>query len=179
MALPSTLYRFHIALSDVARGVYDTLELRVPMHPSEAPPFLLTRVIAYCLNVQDGIELTGGIGTPDDPAIRVKDLTGAVLAWIDVGNPTAKRLHKASKAARSVRVYTYRDPEILLKEMEGQEIHGRDRIEVFALSPRFLDRLAETLDRDNDWELLHDGGELSITVGETVVQGELRELRLR
>src|SRR5580658_8592368 len=107
MALNSTMVRFVIKLSDVDRAVYETIELRVPMHPSEAPPFLLTRVLAYCLNFQEGLEFSQGISTPDEPALRVRDLTGVLKLWIDIGNPSAKRLHKASKAAPTVRVYTY------------------------------------------------------------------------
>ena len=179
MAQPSTLYRFRIRLADVARGVYETFELRLAMHPSESAPFLLARVIAYCLNLQEGIELTQGIGSPDEPALRVKDLTGTTRVWIDIGNPTARRLHKASKAAKSVRVYTYRDPEILIREMAGEEIHRAETIEVFSLDPKFLNRLGETLDRDNDWEVLHDEGELSVTVRGVTVHGELRSHRLR
>jgi len=115
MALNSTMYRFKIKLSDIDKGLYETLELRVPLHPSESPPFFLSRILAYCLNFQEGIELSQGISTPDEPALHIKDLTGALKLWIDVGNPSAKRLHKASKSAEKVRVYTYRDPAILIK----------------------------------------------------------------
>jgi uncharacterized protein YaeQ len=179
MALPSTLCRFYIQLSDVTRDVYQPIDLRVAMHPSESPPYLLTRVLAYCLNVQEGIELTQGIATPEEPAIRIQDLTGTILVWIDVGNPSAERLHKASKAAKTVRIYTYRDPEILLKEMEGREIHRRETVSVFSLAPRFLDSLGETLERENEWEILHDDGELTITVGGRVIEGEVRQVALR
>ena len=74
MALNSTIFRFKIKLSDVDRGIYETLELRVAKHPSESDPYLLTRIIAYTLNVQEGIEFTGGIASPDDPAIWVKEV---------------------------------------------------------------------------------------------------------
>lgn len=175
MALTSTLLRFQIKLSDVDRGIYETLELRVPQHPSESETFLLTRVIAYALNTQDGIEWSGGIGTPDEAAIYVKDLTGQILLWIDIGNPSARRLHKASKASKAVRIYTYRDPQILFDEVTGQEIYKSDSIEIFSLKQKFLDALAETLNRDNAWELLHTEGELSITTKKATIQGEIQK----
>lgn len=171
MALSSTIVRFTVDISDLDRGIYEKLELRVARHPSESVPFLLTRVIAYCLNVQEGIEFSNGISAPDDAAIYVKDLTGIILFWIDIGNPTARRVHKASKAARAVRIYTYRDPKILLAELKGQEIHRPEALEIFALPPKFLDELGETLERDNAWQLLNDGGELSITVKDKTVHG--------
>jgi len=173
MALTSTLYRFQLKLSDIDRDIYEGIELRVAMHPSESIPFLLTRVIAYALNLQEGLTFTQGIGSPDEPTLQVKDLTGLLLTWIDIGNPTARRLHKASKSAKRVRVYTYRDPAILLTELAGEEIHARDTIEIFSLSPKFLDRLSEFLERDNAWELLHDNGELSISAKGKSVHGEL------
>lgn len=173
------MFRFKIAVSDVDRGVYETLELRLAMHPSESVPYLLTRVIAYALNYQEGLELTQGIGTPDDPALRVKDLTGTTLVWIDVGFPTARRLHKAAKTAKTVLVYTYRDPQILLKEVEGQEVHKKSEIEVYSLPPAFLERLGKRLARDNNWELLHTGGELSVTADGEAVHGEVGRHNLR
>ncbi len=173
MALQSTLFRFRIQLSDVTRGVYEKVELRVAMHPSESPPFLVTRVIAYCLNLQEGIEFSQGIATPDDPALWVKDPTGTILTWIDIGNPSARRLHKASKAAKNVRVYTYRDIDILKKEVEGQDVYQKKLIEVFSLEMKFLNKLGETLSRDNPWDVLRDEDELSVTTGTSTFTSSL------
>lgn len=172
------MFRFTIQLSDVDRGRYETLELRVACHPSESAPFLLTRVIAYALNVQEGIEFSPGISSPDEPAIYVKDLTGIILCWIDIGAPTAKRLHRASKAARSVRVYTHRDPQIILDGVKGEGIYKAETIEVFSLPPKFLQEIEATLERDNDWQLLHDEGELSLTVKDHTLHGEISLTRL-
>jgi uncharacterized protein YaeQ len=92
---------------------------------------------------------------------------------LEIGNPSARRLHKAAKAAKAVRVYTYRDPNILLTELKDEEIYRRESIEIFSLAPKFLSALGETLSRDNKWELLHTEGELSIGVGDRAFQGEL------
>jgi len=173
MALPSTLYRFSVQLSDVTRGLYETIEMRLAMHPSESLPYLLTRGLAYCLNFQEGIEFTQGVAATDEPALRVKDLTGTILLWIEVGNPSARRLHKAAKAAKAVRVYTYRDPEILKTELAGQEIYKRDSIELFSMEPKFLNGIATALARDNKWEVLRDEDELSVNVGDKTFTGAL------
>ena len=173
MALNSTIFRFQIKLSEVTREVYETIELRVARHPSEADAFMLTRVIAYSLNAQEGIEFTPGISSPNDAAIYVRDLSGEILTWIDIGTPSVKRVHKASKVSKKVKIYTYRDPQITLDEMAGQEIYNREKIELLSFPPVFLSRLAETLDRDNAWEFLHDDGELSITTKGISVQGNL------
>lgn len=174
MALPSTIHRFKIKISDIDRGLYETLELRIAMHPSESIPFLLTRMIAYVHSYQEGIEFTQGLSNPDDPAIWVKDLTGKLLLWIEIGNPTAKRLHKASKIAERVRIYTHKDPENLKKDLEKEEIFKKESIEVFSIPQKFLNALGETLERDNTWEYLYNEGELSISTKNGAFDTELK-----
>lgn len=178
MALNSVIYRFKIKLSDVDRGIYETLELRVAKHPSESDIFLFTRVIAYALNVQEGIEFTGGISSPDDPAIWVKDLTGVILLWIDIGSPSARRLHKAAKASKAVRIYGHRDPESYLKDIAGEEIYKRDSIELFSFPVAFLNTLVPTLQRDNTWDLIANGGEISISTKDVTAACELQHTTL-
>jgi uncharacterized protein YaeQ len=76
MALSSTMYVFTVRLADADRGVYETLSLRVAQHPSEAAEYLITRVLAYCLEYAEGIGFSKGLSDPDEPTIAVKDLTG-------------------------------------------------------------------------------------------------------
>src|SRR4051812_2041356 len=99
MALTATVYNFDVQLSDVDRNVYETLALRVARHPSETEEYLVTRVLAYCLEYTEGITFSKGLAEPDEPAVVVRDLTGALRVWVEVGAPTADRLHKASKAS--------------------------------------------------------------------------------
>ncbi|MBS1964064.1 MAG: YaeQ family protein [Bdellovibrionales bacterium] len=167
MALASTLYRFRIDLSDVDRGVYEALDFRAAQHPSETTTYLLTRVIAYALNAQDGLDFSpGGLSDPDQPALQATDGGAAHRVWIEIGNPSAKKLHRAAKSSPVVRVYTYKDPELLVADLAANDVHRSDRIEIFSLPPKFLDRLAETLARDNTWTVLFADGSLSITTGE-------------
>jgi uncharacterized protein YaeQ len=52
--------------------------------------------LAYALNKSEGIEfLPQGLGQPDDPCLRVLDLRGTIQLWIDISNPTARRMHTA------------------------------------------------------------------------------------
>ena len=46
MAISSTLYRFQIELSDIDRGVYESLDWRVACHPSEDSERMVVRVLA-------------------------------------------------------------------------------------------------------------------------------------
>ncbi len=125
-----------------------------------------------------GLEFSQGLSTPDEPAIRLIDENGTVAKWIDIGNPTARRLHKASKACKVVRIYTYKDPENLKKEVSGEDVHRVEEIRVFSLEPSFLADLAKGLGRDNVWTLLHDDSELVVTSGEDTWMSRLTEHRL-
>jgi uncharacterized protein YaeQ len=147
MALGATLYVFDIELADSGRGVYESFELRVARHPSEAPDYLLTRVLAYCLEHTEGISFSNGLSTPDEPTIAVRDLTGAMLAWIDVGAPSAERLHRASKATPRVAVYTHKDVTQLVTRLRGERIHRIEEIELYALDHDLLAALQSHLGR--------------------------------
>ena len=78
MALGATIYRFLVTLSDVDRGVYESLDVRAARHPSESARYLLTRTLAYCLSYEEGIAFSkGGISSTDEPPLSIRDATGA------------------------------------------------------------------------------------------------------
>lgn len=181
MALTANMRRFEIALSDVDRSVYETLDLRVAQHPSETVRFMLSRVLGYCLSYEEGIAFSkGGLSDTDEPPIAVRDPGGALIAWIDVGVPSADRLHKASKAARRVEVYTHYPLAHLVREASSRAIHKVESIAVWPLAPAFLDALEGHLDRTTSIELTRNDGELyaamaGTTLSTTVVRASLVE----
>lgn len=166
MAISATMYHLQIELSDVDRGVYEALDLRVARHPSESMRYLLTRVIAYCLLYEEGMAFSRGLSTPEEPAAWVKDAQGNLRVWIEVGTPSADRLHKASKASPRVVVFTQNDPALLRKAARERTIHKVETIDVFALAPAFLDSLDAATDRSSKWMLSHAEGVLYLTIGD-------------
>lgn len=174
MGLTVTLYKFQIELSDIPRGVYETLDFRVAQHPSEAMPYLLTRVLAYVLNIQEGLAFSlTGLHDPDAPAMSIESPNGGQQLIIEIGSPSARKLHKATKTARQVKVYTYKNPESLMAEIRTEKVHRASEIEVFSLTQNFLTELAQVLKRDNRWGILFDDGTITVQVGETSLSGEL------
>lgn len=149
MAAGATVHTFDITVADVDRGHYEDLSLRVARHPSETAEFMVTRVLAYCLELEQGIAFSEGISTTDEPAIVVRDLTGAITAWIEVGAPDAERLHRGSRAADRATVYTHREPAKLLASWEGKRIHERERITLHSLDPAFIQAAASLVERRN------------------------------
>ena len=147
MALTATLYNFDIDLVDADRSVYETLALRVARHPSESEEYLVARLLAYCLEYAEGISFSSGLSDPDEPTLAVRDLTGAVRVWIEIGAPDAARLHKASKAADRAVVYTHKDPAQLLRQLDGSRIHRAEDVEIYAIDRGLIAAFAARLER--------------------------------
>ena len=176
MALTATIYHFTIRLSDVDRGVYETLELKAAQHPSEAKEYLVTRVLAYCLEYAEGIAFSRGLSNPDEPPIAVRDLTGVLKTWIEVGSPDAARLHKASKAAPRVVVYTHKDPAQLLRSLEGERIHRAEALELYYLGRELVAGFVARLERRTEFDLSVTDRHLYVTIGGETLSGEVERL---
>ena len=178
MALTSTIYTFDISLSDVDRNVYEQLALKVACHPSETDEYLLTRVLAYCLEYAEGIQFSKGLSDPEDPAISVRDLTGAIRSWIEIGAPDAARVHKASKAAPRVAVYTHKEPRLFMRAYEGAKLHRAESIEFHAMDRELLSALVRHLDRRVKLTLSRTDGQLYVDIGGESLTGVVERLTL-
>jgi uncharacterized protein YaeQ len=179
MALTATIHRAKVTLSDVDRSVYETLDLRLARHPSESARFLITRLLAYCLSYEEGIAFSkGGISSTDEPPISVHDPTGILLAWIDVGSPSAERLHKASKAARRVALFTHTELHLLRREAASRPIHRLEEIEVIRFEPQFLDALEPVVGRTTTLEIARNDGRVYVTSDGKVLEGDASRVSL-
>jgi uncharacterized protein YaeQ len=179
MALGATVYNLDIDLADSDRGVYETLALRVARHPSESDEYLIARVLAYCVEYAEGIEFSrGGLSDPDEPPIAVRDLTGALRAWIDVGTPDAARLHKASKLSPRVAVYTQKDPSQWLRTLSNARIHNSAALELYGVDRALIAAIAARLERRMAFALSVDERELSLSMADATIGGAVQRLRL-
>lgn len=178
MALTSTIYNFDVELADEDRHVYESLALRVARHPSESEEYLVARLLAYLLEYTEGIEFSRGVSDPEDPTIAVRDLTGKVRTWIDIGTPDAARLHKASKAAERVAVYTHREPAQFLKQLAGAKIHRADALELYALDRGLVSALVERLERRVAFSASIAERELFVSIGSDTLTGRVVPLAI-
>jgi uncharacterized protein YaeQ len=175
MALGATVYNFDIDLADSDRGVYETLALRVARHPSESDEYLVARVLAYCIEYTDGIAFSpGGLSDPNEPPIAVRDLTGALLAWIDIGTPDAARLHRASKLVSRVAVYLQKDPAQWLKTLSGERIHRAEALEIYAIDRALIAAIVARLERRMAFSLSINDRELYLAFNDTTLTGDVK-----
>jgi uncharacterized protein YaeQ len=177
MALSSTVHTVDIDLADSDRGVYETLALRIARHPSESEEYLVTRLLAYCCEYAPGIEFSrGGLSEPDDPPIAIRDPTGALRAWIDIGTPAADRLHRASKAAPRVSVYVHREAQQWLAGLANAKIHRADELQLFAIDRSLVASLVARLDRRMSLAVAISGGEIFVSFAEDTLSGPVTRL---
>ncbi|MGP6170497.1 YaeQ family protein [Microbacterium sp. A196] len=169
MAIGSTIYTFTVQLADMDRGVYDDFTLRVARHPSETDAYMVTRLLAYCLEYTEGIAFGEGISSADEPTVIVRDLTGAVMAWIEVGAPDAERLHHGSRIAERAAVYTHRDPAKVIATWSGKRIHNVEALEVFSFESDFITAAVELLERRSTVTLTVTEGQLYLDLNGTTL----------
>jgi uncharacterized protein YaeQ len=136
----------------------------------------VARLLAYLLEFTDGIEFSRGVSNPDEPTIAVRDLTGAIHTWIEIGTPDAARLHKASKAARRVAVYTHKDPAQWLKQLGGERIHRAEELELYALDRGLISEFVARLERRVAFSLSVTDHELYLSIGPDNLTGTVLRL---
>lgn len=173
LAKASTLYRFQLELADIDRSVYESLDLRVACHPSEDAERLVIRVLARVIAHEEGLEFGRGLSNTEDAALWTRGVHGDIKTWIDVGCPSADRLHRSSKAADSVMVFTHKNESMLRKEWASQPIHRCEDIQVIRFAPSFIKDLAAKLERTMQWYVTLQEGEVSVGDGEQSVDAPL------
>jgi uncharacterized protein YaeQ len=158
------MHTFDVQLADTDRGVYEDFSLRVARHPSETDAYMLTRMLAYGLEYAEGIAFGEGISSTEEPAVIVRDMTGAIMAWVEIGAPDAERLHYGSRLAERTVVYTHRDPAKVMAPWAGKKIHKSEAIRVYSFDQGFIDSAVPHLERRNT---------MTLTVTEQVVYLDL------
>lgn len=178
MAQTATIYNFEVGVSNVDRGVYEEIKLQVARHPSETLSYLLTRVIAYCLEYREGISFSKGLADSDEPAIWAHDLTGNITLWLEVGTPSPERLHRANKLGAQVVVYCHKDLDTFMTQLQREEIFGAHKIEINGISSDFLSALEPEIEKRNKLSVSLSDQMLYVTIGGKNFEGTVTSRRL-
>lgn len=107
MASNATIYKATLQISDMDRPYYGNHTLTLARHPSETDERMMVRLLAFVLHAHEALSFGRGVGTEEEPALWLKDLTGAIDLWIEVGQPDEKSIRQACGRAKQVCVYTY------------------------------------------------------------------------
>ncbi len=178
MALTATILRLRLELNDLERGVYESLDLRIAQHPSESDERVVARIFAYALLYEQGLEFGKGLSMTDEPALLKKSLMGDLEHWVDVGTPSAERLHAANKKAERVSVVCHKGQAAMSREAMKRKVHRAERLNVYYLEPSFIKEIAASIGRNNEWSLMRCENELTLHIGDQAFQSTLSIDRL-
>lgn len=177
MALKSTIFRCGLQVSDMDRGHFATHELRLARHPSETDERMMVRLLAFALNADERLEFGPGIGADGEPDLVLKDLTGAIEHWIDVGLPDEREVRKACGRASAVTVYVYgRGAEIWWTQNQGA-LERLSNLKVWDLSRELTQALAKAANRNMDLSVTIQEGQFWIDAGGVHLQSAPVALR--
>jgi uncharacterized protein YaeQ len=160
MAIKATVYKAELEIVDMDRHVYETRQLTLARHPSENDERLMVRILVYALNAHERLEFGGGVSVSEEPDLWIRDYTGDIELWIELGHPDPKIVSKAMGRARKVRVYTYSwlperwwDP--IKKEFEAAR-----NLEVYSISGDSAKALAAMADKTMSLQCQIQDGEV-------------------
>jgi len=176
MALPSTIYRASVQLSDLDRQVYEQLQTTIAQHPSETPERLVARLLAYALCYQEDLSFTKGVGSGDEPDLWKKGADGRVQLWVEVGLPDPERLAKSCRHVEKAVLFAFGPMLSRWLAQHQQKLSSVQNLTLVGIEFGFLKELVESLQRVITWSLTVTEGSLYLTAGERNLETSLQHL---
>jgi uncharacterized protein YaeQ len=171
MALKSTVVKAELQISDLDRHYYATHNLTVAQHPSETDERLMVRLLAFALFAEERLEFGRGLSQDDEPDIWLKELTGEIDLWIDLGQPEEARIRKACGRARRAVVVTYsgRSADIWW-EKNAASLARSGNLTVIDLSAETVSALTSLMARTMRLNVMIQDSEVQVLGGDVTVE---------
>ena len=111
----------------------------------------MVRLLVFALHAHDDLVFTRGLSAADEPDLWIKQPTGEIDTWIELGQLDEKRIRKACGRAREVYIYTYaqRSSDVWWKQ-EHNNFKRFDNLHVISLP----DNTASSLEQFNQRNML-------------------------
>lgn len=170
MALPSTIHKASIQLSDVDRGIYETLQATVARHPSETEERLVARLLAYALFQEAELTFTKGISATDEPDLWVKGPDGRVLLWVEVGLPEADRIIKASRHSERVALLACGKNLAVWDQQQLPRLENIANLTIISMDQPFINKLTSFLERSINWSVTITEDIFYLTISEETLE---------
>jgi uncharacterized protein YaeQ len=170
MALPSTIYRTNIQLSDIDRGVYETIQTTVAQHPSETEERLVARLLALAIFYEPELAFTKGLSASEEPDLWVIGPDGRTRLWVEVGLPEADRIIKASRHAERVVLLACGRALPNWEQQHLPRLEKAANLIVVNLDQGFITTLASRLERSIVWSITITEGTLYLAIGDSTIE---------
>lgn len=177
MALKSTVFKAKLSIANMDRPYYAEHVLTLARHPSETDERLMVRLLAFALFGDEYLEFGRGLSTDDEPALWIRDYTGAVRLWIEVGLPDERLVRKACGRSDAVVVLAYGDRKVdAWWAKDGTAMAQLDKLRVLALDSEQSTALSALAGRNMELQCTIQDGHVWITDGPNTVAIDLRKL---
>jgi uncharacterized protein YaeQ len=176
MALPATIYKATIQLTDVDRGIYETLSATVAQHPSETGERLVARLLAFAVFYEPELAFTKGISAADEPDLWAKSGDGRVRFWVEVGLPDAERIIKASRHAERVALLACGRTYPSWEQQQLARMGKTANLTVIGVDQGFIVRATALLERAIVWSITLTEGTCYLTIGDETLETAIRKL---
>jgi len=177
MALKSTVYKAELQLSDMDRNYYAAHSLTLARHPSETDERMMVRLLAFALNASENLVFARGLSDIEEPDLWLKDYTGAIQQWIEVGQPDERRLLKACGRSEQVLVYSYASNSQIWWQGMGNRLERAKNLTVWNLPVATSQALEKMAQRSMQLQCTIQDGQLWLTDETQTVQVDLISLK--
>lgn len=177
MALKSTVFKATLNVSDLDRHYYAAHNLTLARHPSETDERMMMRLLAFALFAHERLEFGKGLSTTEEPALWLKDYTGEIKLWIEVGLPDERVLRRAAGRADEVVLLAYGGRTVdLWWQKEGAALSRLANLRALAVPPDASTALEALVERGMDLQCTIQDGQVWLTDGAQTVHIEPRRL---
>jgi len=176
MALKATIYKADLSIADMDRNYYQEHALTIARHPSETDERVMIRLLAFALHADPALSYGKDLFDVEEPALWLKDLTGAIDLWIEVGQPDERRLMKASGRSERVVVYSYSATSHIWFKGIAKQIDRARNITVINIPAETSAALEKMAQRNMQLQCTIQDGQVWITDGNETVLVERETL---
>ena len=177
MALKPTIYKLKIALTDINRDYYDSLNLTIALHPSENLQRMMARVLAFTLNAQPDLTFTKGLSNIEQPDIWHKTLDDQISVWIEVGEPDPERIKKSTRLARNVRIYSFNTKSDVWWKQNADKLNLLGA-EIYKFDSEAIEEFAKLAKRTMDFSIMLTGNSAYISTENGDCEVEWQQLKV-
>ncbi|WP_224982124.1 YaeQ family protein [Geomonas agri] len=176
MALPSTIYRASVQLSDLDRQVYADIQTTIAQHPSETSERLLARLLALSLCYEEDLAFTKGVGSGDEPDLWSKGPDGRVQLWVEVGQPDPERLAKSCRHVERAFLFTFGANVSRWLTQHQTKLAQVKNLTVICIDFDFLRQLCDKLERVINWSITVTEGNIYLTYDGQTIETSLEHI---
>ena len=163
MAIKATIHKAALQIADLDRHYYADHALTLARHPSETDERMMVRLLAFALYANEALTFGKGLSNDEEPDLWQKDLTGAIVRWIDVGLADERAVRKACGRAEQVVVISYGRTAPIWWNENRDRLQRLDNLTVLNLAPETTLALAALASRSMQLQCTLQEGHVMIT----------------